>query len=215
MKRTVHKDDGIFNLVQRLDRTLNLSQGRIVTFISARPGEGTTTIARDYVRGLSDMVDHKILLIDAGPLDQSYYDTHNADPTITIADTLAEEKELDEALYSIGETVFLGRWMKEENGRGRSRSSALKLVNDDKFWKALRKSFGTVVIDAPSLKESGDSIGLAVRADAVALVVEAETTRQPVIENLRDTLNSAGAKIAGVVMNKRRFYIPEKVYEKM
>jgi protein-tyrosine kinase len=211
MKRTPNRDEGIQNLVQRIDMALAMPEARIVTFIASRPGEGTSTIARDYARALSDAVDHKILLIDAGKLDESYFEANDADPAVTIADTIAAGRPLDDALYPLGHHVFFGRWA----GQGRGRSAAGKILNDNDFWKDLHLSFGTVVIDAPSMKESPDGIGLAVRADATVLVVEAETTRQPVIENLRDTLTGAGAKIIGIVMNKRRYYIPTKVYQNM
>jgi hypothetical protein len=151
------------------------------------------------------------LLIDAGKLDEGWYDTRNADPSITIADTLAAGRPLSEALHPMGHHVFFGRWA----GQGRGRSAAGKILGDDAFWDNLLESFGTIVIDAPSLKDSPDGIGLTARADATVLVVEAEATRQPVIENLRDTLIGAGAKIIGVVMNKRRYYIPAKVYQNM
>jgi Mrp family chromosome partitioning ATPase len=211
MKRTPNQDSSIQNLVQRVDMALDRSAPRIVTFISARPGEGTSTIARDYARVLSDAVDHKILLIDAGNIDQGFYDACQADALTTIADTIAAGRPLTDALHPLGRHVFFGRWA----GEGRGRSAAGKILGDDAFWDTLHESYGTVVIDAPSLKDSSDGIGLAVRADATILVVEAETTRQPVIENLRDTLTGAGAKIIGVIMNKRRYYIPAKVYQNM
>jgi len=211
MNRLPNKDDGILNLVQRLDRTLDLPAARIITFISARPGEGTSTITRDYVRALEDTTDHKILLIDAGKLDQSYFDANNADPSVTIADTVASGKPLTDALYPLGHHIYFGRWAAE----GRSRNAANKLLNDNDFWKILHETFGTVVIDAPSLQGSPDGITLAAHADATVLVVEAETTRQPVIEHLRDTLSAAGAKVVGTILNKRRLYIPAKVYQNM
>ncbi len=211
MKRYANKDDGILNLVQRLDRTLDLPEHRIITFISARSGEGTSTIARDYVRVLEDMVDHKILLIDAGKLDESYYDANQGNPSVTIVETVAAGQELDKALFPLGNHTHFGRWA----GEGRGRIAATKLLNNNKFWDDLHNSYGTVVIDAPSLQESPDGIALAAHADATILVVEAEKTRQPVVENLRDTLDAAGAKVVGLVMNKRRFYIPAKVYQNM
>ena len=211
MKRPPDRDEAIITLVQRVDLILGAQSSRIVTFIAARPHEGTSTVARDYARALSDAVDHKILLIDAGKLDDAFFEANEADPTVTISDTLAAGRPLGDALYPLGHHVFIGRWA----GQGRGRSASGKLLADQKFWKELHDSFGTVVIDAPSLKDSADGIGLAAHADATILVVEAETTRQPVIENLRDTLASAGAKIIGVVMNKRRYYIPARVYQNM
>jgi len=211
MRRTPNKDDGIQNLVQRLDMALDTPGGRVIVFISARPSEGVSTVARDYALALADSADHDILLIDAGKLDQAFYDDHEANSSVAIADTVANGKPVQDAIYFLATHVHFGRWASS----GRGRAAASKLVKDQDFWANLHKSFGTIVIDAPSLKESPDGISLAARANATVLVVEAETTRQPVVENLRDTLDAAGAKIVGVVMNKRRYYIPSKVYQNM
>ena len=54
--------------------------------------------------------------------------------------------------------------------------------------------------------------GLA-RGPPVVLVVEAEATRIPVVEALRDKMLSHGANVVGVVFNKRRFYIPKRIYK--
>jgi Mrp family chromosome partitioning ATPase len=51
--------------------------------------------------------------------------------------------------------------------------------------------------------------------DGVVLVVEAEKTRWPVAENVRDKIKGSGGNILGIVLNKRRYYIPEWVYKKL
>jgi Mrp family chromosome partitioning ATPase len=48
--------------------------------------------------------------------------------------------------------------------------------------------------------------------DANLIVVEAESTRAAVAQNLRDQLMEIGAPIAGVVLNRRRFHIPRFIY---
>lgn len=211
MKRAPDQDDGIQNLIQRLDSRLNMSTGGILTFISARAGEGTSTIARDVAVALADSLDHEVLLIDAGKIDDAFYHEHNATPTLAIADMVAKGKPAQNAIYTLSPKASFGRWA----NKGRGRNEAAKLLKDNTFWDNLRSHFSTILIDAPSLKESADGIGLAARADATVIVVEAEATRQPVIENLRDTLIDAGAKISGIVMNKRRYYIPARIYQNM
>jgi Mrp family chromosome partitioning ATPase len=49
----------------------------------------------------------------------------------------------------------------------------------------------------------------------VVLVVEAESSRTPVVADLRDMIMARGANLAGIVLNKRRFYIPEKIYRRL
>jgi len=68
------------------------------------------------------------------------------------------------------------------------------------------------VVDTPPPSRSFDGIILCGAMDAVLLVVAAESTRVPVVEELRDTLLSQGANLAGVVLNRRRLYIPRVIY---
>jgi len=94
-------------------------------------------------------------------------------------------------------------------------TSGNHVVHRHDFWKNLLDSYDSLIIDAPSLRTSFDGVAVAAKADATVIVVEAEKTPQPVIAHLRDTLAAAGAKTAGVVMNKRRYYIPGRVYKKL
>jgi Mrp family chromosome partitioning ATPase len=51
--------------------------------------------------------------------------------------------------------------------------------------------------------------------DGVVLVVEAEKTRWPVAETVRDKIKNSGGNILGIVLNKRRYYIPDWIYNKL
>lgn len=204
-------DSEIGGLAHRLHLILAQQSGQIAAFIAARPGEGTSTIARRCAEGLAAETGKKILLIDAGPPDRARLVTDGIDPVAGIVEAVAAGHSPLKATHAVDHNVCLGRWV----GRSDNRGLANRLLHDEVFWDSLKDAFGLIVIDAPSLQSSADGIALAVRADAVLLVIEAETTRQPVIENLRDILTAAGAKIIGSVMNKRQFHIPEKVYARL
>jgi Mrp family chromosome partitioning ATPase len=49
----------------------------------------------------------------------------------------------------------------------------------------------------------------------VILVVESGKTRRQVALTAKRKLEGAGGKILGVVLNKRRYYIPEFVYKRL
>ena len=51
-------------------------------------------------------------------------------------------------------------------------------------------------------------------ADAVVLVVESERTRKKTARWARQQLEDAGAKLLGVVLNKRAQHIPAWLYER-
>jgi len=49
----------------------------------------------------------------------------------------------------------------------------------------------------------------------VVLVVEAERTRAPIVEQARRAVEANGGRLLGVVMNKRRYHIPRAIYRRL
>jgi Mrp family chromosome partitioning ATPase len=82
----------------------------------------------------------------------------------------------------------------------------------DAFWENLREKFDLILIDSPSFESSPDGIAISRRVDGVVLVLEAERTRWPVAERLKERILLNGGNILGIAFNKRRYYIPDFVY---
>ncbi|MGH7830423.1 MAG: CpsD/CapB family tyrosine-protein kinase, partial [Candidatus Binatia bacterium] len=73
---------------------------------------------------------------------------------------------------------------------------------------ALRDRFDFVIFDASPLESYSESFFLAPKVDGVIMVVEAEHTRTEVGLKVKKELEAVGANILGVVVNKKRQYIP-------
>jgi len=83
----------------------------------------------------------------------------------------------------------------------------------DSFWESLRQQFDMILIDSPPFETSPDGIAISRRVDGVVLVLEAEKTRWPVAERMKEQILLNGGNILGIVFNKRRYHIPEFVYK--
>jgi Mrp family chromosome partitioning ATPase len=59
------------------------------------------------------------------------------------------------------------------------------------------------------LRDYSESCFLAEKMDGVILVVEAERTKAEVVRKIRKDLESTGVNILGVVLNKKKNYIPD------
>lgn len=81
--------------------------------------------------------------------------------------------------------------------------------------QTLRHMYDYVLVDCPSIKESGDAAYLASAVDGVVLVVSAENTRKEQVRNALNTIEMAEANILGCVLNKRRYPIPNAVYSRI
>jgi hypothetical protein len=83
------------------------------------------------------------------------------------------------------------------------------------YLAELRERFAHVLIDCPSLKESTEVLGLAPLVDGVLLVIEANRTQKSQVAYLERTIESAGGKILGHLLNKRTYPIPAWVHNKL
>ena len=54
---------------------------------------------------------------------------------------------------------------------------------------------------------------IAALLDGVVMVLSCEETRWEVAQNMKSRLEASGANILGVIMNKRRYYIPRLLYK--
>ena len=80
---------------------------------------------------------------------------------------------------------------------------------------ALRVSFDNILIDCGPLHESADAAVLASSVDGVVIVVEAGRSRRDQIVNAQRTVEQAGGKFLGFVLNKRRYPVPEWLYRRL
>jgi len=211
-KHTASGGNEIRDLVQRLNPLIANQPGCILTFIAARPGEGTTTVASNFAESLAKETGRKVLFLGADSQSERFT-VEIADFSVPGTNALIGGKKgsSEGALQAAKGQNSLSKWTTLNEARGLTS----RLMHNEEFWESMKNSFDVIVIDAPSLQSSSDGVVLASKSDSVILVVESETTRQPVIENLRDTLLASGANIAGVILNKRRFYIPDSVYKRL
>jgi Mrp family chromosome partitioning ATPase len=82
-------------------------------------------------------------------------------------------------------------------------------------FDSLRVNFDNILVDCRPLKYSSEAAVLASTADGVVVVVEAGRTRHEEILNAQRTIEVAGGKLLGFVLNKRRYPVPEWLYRRL
>ena len=176
------------------------SSHRLIEFIAARDGEGTSTVARAFAESLVRLSGGTVLLVDASS-------TKDVDE-IGLMEAMIAGLPVEGAISELGEGVFGARL----SGIPRLSGELMRRVGHRELWQAICERFDKVVVDAPALERSNRGVTLAAHMDAVVIVVEAETTRGPVLGRLIDLLQRSGAPVVGTVLNKRKYYIPNAVY---
>ncbi len=80
--------------------------------------------------------------------------------------------------------------------------------------KSMRDRFDLVVIDGPALTAFPEMRVAIAGIDGTILVIEAERTVAVAAVRAVKTIESAGGHLLGLVLNKRRYVIPEWIYER-
>ena len=174
-------------------------RGPIVVYLTAvSHREGTTTVARALAAAAARSPWCKVALVDASwepPATGS-----GKSPGLLDVTDESGELPLRRASYEgvdVMECVLRGQT-----------ASVPRVETVRLLFSRLRKQFTLVIVDSAPIFPTTHIAALSGAADCVVIVVEAERTRAADLERTRLTLEQLGAQILGVVLNKRRSWIP-------
>jgi capsular exopolysaccharide synthesis family protein len=198
---------------QRLRRHLlpNSKRGavKVVMVAATDHGEGGTTTAAILAATLARSVNSKILLVDANlrtPALEEVFDQGEACELVGLSDKVLSQAPLDQTIYQtdISNLFFMPC--------GRAVTTPSYIFDNgalNEMVSLLREQFDFIIFDGSPLRDYSESCFLAEKMDGVILVVEAERTKTEVVRKIRKDLEATGVNILGVVLNKKRKYIPE------
>lgn len=204
-------------------------RGRVIQIAAANSGEGASTVAREYARLAAVRARKPVWLIDADLAQQGQLDAVLAEPArfgkpgkaavatpdgsifFAVTPRLMDRqgRPVHPARMISGQPFLGGRlWVTRFAGEALRSGQRAEIVADPRYWDALRRHADTVVIDSPAADRSDAAIALAPLVEATVLVVAAGSTAptEPVI--LRDEIDAAGGRIAGLVVNRSTYKAP-------
>ena len=193
-----------------------LRGGAAIAFTSASMGEGVSHVTQLFAIELARHTGRRTLIVSAERMQSLGVEDYlrmpgNCHPTNVENVWMLPSKntgrkndsEVDED--TLPQRSFLMRVSKE----GEQIDTGLDSVD------ALRVTFDNILIDCRSLRVSSEAAVLSSSVDGVAVVVEAGQTRRDEILNAQRTIENAGGKFLGFVLNKRRYPVPEWLYRRL
>ncbi|MFB3785096.1 MAG: GumC family protein [bacterium] len=199
-------DERLMVMYHNLNLMFPSEKGRIVQFISANRGEGTTTLVKELARVAAEKFHNQVLWVTMEPgLAEEPSRNGKKGPSGTPPADL-----LRGGILPLGENGVHVSSLRVQPSLGMidSRVFAQTLA-------ALREEYDLVLIDSPAASMSAYGMTLSRNFDGVVLVVEAEKTRWQATAHLRDMILHKGGNVLGVILNKQRFHIPQLIYERL
>ena len=177
---------------------------RVTVFVGATPRCGVSTVAANFAASLAHGGSGNVLLIAFGePADGPEPGRDETDLRQWLDDRLASPTVANMPANMV---------LLTSASLGSSITALLQSRAFDQFLTRARERFEHVVVDAPALQNNPETLVLCRKADGVVLVVRAGRTRNQATNWARQQILAAQANLAGIVLNRRRFYIPGWIY---
>jgi Mrp family chromosome partitioning ATPase len=202
----------MIQLYQSVSDHSSVNDGKIFQFIGSVAREGTSTLAREFARTLAMRLGKSVLLLDADPELPTHHQAFNINITHGIKEVIKEGASIVEALYRVDETSLFVSVISINSTYGTDLFDSPKI---DSVWEQLKKRFDVVVVDSPPGSSSPIGFAICRTVDGVIIVLEAEKTRWPVVVSIKKRIMQNGGNVIGVILNKRRFYIPDWIYRRL
>jgi protein-tyrosine kinase len=202
----------MLNLYRSLDNVFPGLHQKVIVFIGVNGGEGASTVVSSLARVASECLNHKVAILDADTLHPKQHRLFGISPAAGWDDVLAWTQPAEKAFYPTSNDRL---WVVPVSSARAGTAQVIDAPSMEDFFGVLRERFDLVLVDCAPTTMFPDSIALIKKADGVVLVIEAESTRGPVAETVRQQITSAGGRVIGAVLNKRRYYIPGIIYNKL
>lgn len=193
--------------------------GRTVMFVSARDGEGTTSVSGSIALMAARRAQKQAWLVDldlrrnaAFKAFETGFAKHINPPGRAFDASLRREQ-----IYSIvprvatrggdklltaheipGTQLLVTRFRNEHLSKGQR----VQIRTQPDWWNGLRQIADWIIVDAPSLERSPAALAAASQMDGVFLVVEADRTSAEDVVSARREIEAHGGEVRGIVMNR-------------
>ena len=196
----------ILQLVRRFFLATGKENLRRVVFCGVESENGSSSICASVGRALASVSSRSVCLVDGNVISANLSRVFGLDRQVSLLRKFASTQErcvqVAANLWLAGPHLITG-----------GQSSLLPVEDLKQCMAELDRAFDYLLIDAPGIRDSSDAELLGQFAEAAILVIEANKTRRTDAAKAKDSLDLAGIKLLGTILNNWSFPMPEKLYQ--
>jgi Mrp family chromosome partitioning ATPase len=214
---------GLHELMRQLALAPAGDSGRTIMFMSARAGEGVSSIAASFALLVAETARKPVWLVDLdlrrnnvfnafavgefagkfGGVGPPYAGNLKTQPFFSIEpeDPAAVAGVGVFTAHRVGET----RLMVTQFDASRVKAGqSIRIRTALDYWTAARAATDWTIVDAPALERASAGLAVACQMDRTVIVVKADATPPAEVDQLRRELKKHGANIGGAVLNREK-----------
>lgn len=187
---------------------------KTIMVLSSVNGEGSTTVASNLARNFAKDKSLNILLAEINMKKSALDEIFNIQSSkgTGFNDLVYDNADIDTVLKK---TDIPNLSIIANNAVNDNNDKVCDIDRVSSSIKKLEERFDYMIFDSAPVSSSPDVHLLASRMDGVILVVHAEKTRWEVVQNAKQHLEKTGTNIIGVVLNRRKYIIPQFIYKRL
>ncbi len=202
---------------------------KVIAITSATHGEGNSTMAAYYAlllyrRGKGQPAVHaphhlpvrldvnRVLLIDANfrrPAIHKFFDIQN---DVGFAEILQHKVDMAKSMDTRDETKLT---IVTAGSPVNSVQDVMASDSLDHYIHAFKQHYNYIVVDTAPVLPYGDALTIGRMCDGVVLNIQAEVTKREVVQRAKAKLDEARIPVMGAVLNRRRYHIPDFIYNRI
>ncbi|HEY5675007.1 MAG TPA: AAA family ATPase [Malonomonas sp.] len=203
--------------LQKNQRELSAAEGNLLsagenkkTFYlsSCFHGEGKTTAAVNLAYGLAEVSNKKILLVDGNSHSPQLHLLFGVPLSPGLTDLCTNQQRFSEVVRQTAYANLSLLTLGDIQSPPEHIACQSGLLQDQQ----LRAQFDYILIDGDSALGSSRVPLLAKSVDGILLAVTCEKTKFEVVQQVKERLTQVGGHVVGVLLNKRKYYIPRFFY---
>ena len=197
-------------------------QGKVLQFVAARAGEGTSTVAREFALYASTRTKKPVWLVDLDFLGAAQHAAITRQPVrfgalgqpaaaspdgstffaVQPPTRAPDGRPWPDAGYLVAHPVGGPKlWVTRFRAERLRPDQAPQVIAGPAYWQALRRHAQLIVVDAPAAEQSDAAATLAPFVDASVLVVSADADAGGPAA-LKASIVEAGGRCAGIFVNR-------------
>lgn len=195
-----------------IDVALAQKAKKTILFTSALGREGTTTVSTSYARMLALEGRERILLCEMNARRPSFSSVFSTNGESGVTEYFLSKDALSSHIRKSQPEGL------DVLHVGQQDATIIQLHLKHVFPRMLEEAlrmYDTVIIDAAPVVTAPETPPLTAFVDGVVMVVHAGKTRREIVQRALASIASFGGNVLGVVLNRKRFHIPDFIYKRI
>ncbi len=195
-----------------IESKLEKKTARVLMFTSAMHGEGVTTLALAYARLMAMHNEHRVLLVELNARTPALAARLGLTSPEGVTHYFAGRRSLASLVTRPAGESF------DVMHVGSADATQIQINLERAFphlvEEALR-TYDTVIVDAPPVVVCPETTPLSPFVDGAVLVVHSGRTKRETVERSVKQIQQFQGRVLGVVLNRKRYYIPHFIYKRL